>query len=281
VVAGTISTTRQYDASRKNVHWNIDPVLVDFGPVEIRWYGVFFVVGLYLAAGVLERTFARRGFSVDDARWLTVVLAAGMIVGAHLFHLVFYEPRSFLEHPGRIFQLGYGLSSHGGAVGSFAALWLYCRRRRRPLVPYADATIVAAVWVFPWVRIGNFFNSEIIGKPADVPWAVVFEREDLVPRHPSQIYEALLGVALIVLATRLERVRARDGWRPGRLLSIVLCVYFTARFSLEWFKSAQTTVLEGFPLSMGQVLSAPLALLGLWFAIRLRGPSRREDAPPR
>lgn len=253
--------------------WDFDPTLVELGPLGIRWYGVCFVAGLYLAIFQLERAFKRRDFPVQHAHSLSLWMPVGMIVGAHLVHLAFYEPRAFVDDPIRIVQIGYGLASHGGGLGALIALWWLCRKWKAPLLRYLDACMVASVQVFPWVRLGNFFNSEIVGRTTDVPWGVVFVRAGYrAPRHPSQLYEVLLGISLIVLTMRLER--RRDRLAPGVILFSTLTIYFAARSVLEYFKEYQILA-PGFPLTMGQCLSLPLVAAcgwGWWRSVkRARG----------
>ncbi|MDH3591377.1 MAG: prolipoprotein diacylglyceryl transferase, partial [Planctomycetota bacterium] len=179
------------------MRWNLDPVLYDFGLVAIRWYGVCFVIGLFIGIKVLDTVFKGRGYPKQHGEALSLWLALGMIVFAHLVHLVFYETESLWEDPIRIVQIGEGLSSHGGTFGVIFALWLFCRRKKVSFLEYADPVCVAAACLAPWVRIGNFCNSEIVGRATDVPWGVVFERVGGGARHPSQLYEAALGFALI------------------------------------------------------------------------------------
>ena len=261
------------------MRWDVDPVLIDFGPAAIRWYGFFFVVGLLLSIRALEKTFKRRGLPREHAYSLSLWLPIGMIVGAHLGHLIFYDPKGLLD-PMKLIKIGYGLASHGGAAGVLLALLFFCRRKRVGFHRYADAAMVAAVWLFPWVRLGNFFNSEIYGLPTDRPWGVIFLRShETVARHPSQLYEALLGVALILVGVWLDR-----RWKKipvGATLYGVLLIYFCARFLLEYFKEWQVFS-EGFPLRMGQILSLPAALACLLLLLwRIRvGKTAASDGPP-
>jgi len=256
------------------VRWNIDPVLIDLHFVAIRWYGLFFVIGLLLAIRVLERNFRQRGFPERHAASLTLWLPIGMILGAHFGHLLFYEPTSFWKDPIRIVQIGYGLASHGGGAGALIALIWYTRRKKAPFLPYADAVTIAAVWIFPWVRLGNFFNSEIVGRVTTVPWAVMFERT--YPgqwRHPSQIYEILHGIVVILVAVYLNR--HREQLRPGFSTCFLLLLYFLGRLLIEYTKEYQT-LSASFPFTMGQLLSMPLVLLCGYLSWRWRPrPSAR------
>jgi phosphatidylglycerol---prolipoprotein diacylglyceryl transferase len=245
------------------MHWNMNPVLFQLGPLGIRWYGLFFAIGIILGARALPRVFESRGLNRKDAEPLTVWLVVGMIIGAHFIHLVFYEPRSFIDNPRRIIEIGLGLASHGGGLGAVMALALFCKRRQLDFFRHADAGMIAALWVVPWVRIGNFFNSEIYGRVTDVPWAVIFDRtRDPVPRHPSQLYEAAIGFAILGFAYWLHR-KYGTRLRPGVTLFILLGVYFTTRFFIEYVKEYQDYQVfsRSAPFSMGQCLSLPIIAL--------------------
>ncbi|MCU0692300.1 MAG: prolipoprotein diacylglyceryl transferase [Polyangiaceae bacterium] len=248
------------------MEWNIDPVALDLGFFQIRWYGICFMIGLMLGASVLPRALERRGLPKDDAGSLTIWGSVGMIIGAHLVHLAFYEPRSFIDNPIRIIQVGLGLASHGGGLGAIIATALLARKRNVDFHTYVDVVINGAVWVIPFVRLGNFFNSEIYGRVTDVPWGVVFSRHGFVQtRHPSQLYEAAVGFALAGLTVFLEHKR-RDKLRPGALFYLVLGLYFTTRFLVEYVKEYQV-LSPDVPLTMGQLLSLPFALFFLYMAL--------------
>ena len=264
------------------LRWNIDPVLFAVGPIKIRWYGLCFLAGVLLGVRSLARSFERRGLPAAHASALMLWLPIGLIIGAHLIHLIFYEPRSFIDNPVRIIQLGLGLASHGGGLGAVTALYIFCRRHKVAFHPYVDAVIVGSVWVIPFVRIGNFFNSEIYGRATDLPWGVVFARRGLSEaRHPSQLYEATLGFGLVGMTAWLDR-RFRDRLPVGALFYISLLVYFVTRFLVEYVKEYQA-VARSFPLTMGQMLSAPVVLFCAYmlFSGRLAPPSvAAEPASP-
>ncbi|MCG8554263.1 MAG: prolipoprotein diacylglyceryl transferase [Proteobacteria bacterium] len=259
------------------MRWDVDPIIVELGPLELRWYGLFFAFGLLLAARAYPRIFARRGLAEEHAQRLTLWLPVGMILGAHLVHLIFYEPRSFIEQPQRIIEIGKGLSSHGGALGAVVALLIYVRRRGLDLHRYLDASLIGAIWIFPWVRIGNFFNSEIYGKPTDLPWGVVFALRQPEARHPTQLYEALGGFALLWFAYWLDRnYRAR--LRDGATFYLLTGTYFVGRFLVEYLKAYQ--VLDpGLPLTMGQCLSLPVVALSAYMLLASKDHNIRTARP--
>ncbi|MEM8606989.1 MAG: prolipoprotein diacylglyceryl transferase [Myxococcota bacterium] len=248
-------------------HWDVHRVLFHLGPLEIRYYGLFFAAGLLVSVHMMGRSFRDRGLPEKHAGTLSVLLPIGMLVGAHLVHLIFYEPRSIIENPIRIIEIGKGLASHGGGLGVVLALLWFTRRHGVSWHRYADAVVIGAVWMILFVRIGNFFNSEIVGRVTDVPWGVVFVQlgEDF-PRHPSQLYEAILGMALIGLAMFMHA--KRDRLRDGATLYTLMGIYFGVRFFLEYFKEYQAESLTPeFPFTMGQLLSGPVALFCGYMAL--------------
>ncbi len=256
------------------MRWNIEPIFGHVGPLELRWYSVFFVVGLALAMVRLVRAFQERGYPRAHAATLFWLLPLSMLVCAHLVHLVFYEPRSIWERPMRILDLGHGLASHGGALGTILGAYFLARAKKASAHAYLDPVIVASIWLFPWVRIGNFFNSEILGRVTEVPWGVVFERVDPDhARHPVQLYEAIAGFGLLALSewmnARAMKAKAKGAaklYSDGAMFYSLLGVYFAYRFALEFFKDTQG-IDDGWSLNMGHLLSlGPLAFCG-WMAL--------------
>lgn len=286
--------------------WDIDPVLIQFdwlaspitnGPLQIRYYGLFFAIGLLGGAWAFPTYFERWGYPRQQAERLTLWMPIGMIVGAHLIHLIFYETSLFtnffsnpnaltFEHLGtRLIQIGSGLASHGGGLGAIVAIILFARRHKADPLAYMDSAMCGASFVIPWVRVGNFFNSEIVGRPWDGPWAVAFPRHDCpgypsyeqagrvievacdnpILRHPSQVYEAVLGFILLGGAIYLQ-AKWRHRLRPGAVLFILLAYYFTTRFFIEYVKEYQT-LSDNFPLTMGQCLSLPIVLICVYMLL--------------
>jgi phosphatidylglycerol:prolipoprotein diacylglycerol transferase len=271
--------------------------------LEVRWYGVVFALGLLLAARAMPIYFERWGYPRKHGEELCLWTPVGMLLGAHFVHMIFYETDAILENPIRLFQLGSGLASHGGGLGAILGVVFFALKKGIPaktMLAYMDPAMCASTWVIPWVRVGNFFNSEIVGAEWHGPWAVTFPRHDCpgypevittcqtaVPRHPSQVYEAILAFIMVGLAVYLER-RWRNRLRPGAILFILLGYYFTTRFLVELLKDRQGVDDETF-LSMGQMLSIPIVLLCLYmlFVSRLSnirttiaGPEVLDNPPP-
>lgn len=258
------------------MNWNIDPILFEIGFIEIRWYGLFFMFGLLLGIWTMERNFRVRGFPQEHASAIAIWMPVGLILGAHLLHLVFYEPEAFFNNQIRILEIGKGLASHGGALGTLLALYLYCRRKKVRWLAYADAIMVGAAWIITFVRIGNFFNSEIVGRRTDVAWAVTFERVDQFPRHPSQLYETLLGFFVLGLSFWMFENRKR--FKQGQVFAGATTVYFIGRLCVEYFKEYQTLD-PNFPFTMGQLLSMPLILSFIGLYVWLGRNAPEADAP--
>ncbi len=268
------------------MHWNPDPLLFQLGKLFVFWYGLLFTCGLFATIWVGHRVFVQRGLQERHASNLTFWLIAGLFIGAHLFELFFYNWGAFVANPIIILDPRIGLSSHGGAVGTVLAGILYTRLYRLDFHRVADAVMLAAVWLFPFIRVGNFINSEVVGRPTDMPWGVVFEATgEAQARHPSQLYEAALGISLIIFGTVLHR-RYRHRLRKGATFFIILGGYFALRFGLEFFKERQA-VSPQFPLNMGQLLSLPGAVICgalLWrrrpVVVEAGDPEASDPRPP-
>src|SRR6266404_1322175 len=254
--------------------WNIDPVLLHLGPLQLRWYGLLFAAGILAAYRAGVWSFERAGGSAEEASRLLSYVVVGTVVGARLGHCLLYEPGYYLHHPLEILAFWHGgLASHGGALGIAFAVWIFARRTGRDVLWLLDRVAVAAPVAGACIRIGNFFNSEIVGRPSDVPWVVVFARLDSFPRHPAKLYEAAASLMIFAAMLWVERhTELRE--RPGALTGIVLILIFGFRFAIEFRKEPQETFEAALPLDMGQLLSIPAVLLGAWLL------ARRRPRPP-
>lgn len=253
------------------IEWNVDPVLFTIGPLSPRWYGVLFALAFIVSYQIMKVMFKDAGKPQQDLDTLTITMIVGTIVGARLGHVLFYEPHIILDDPLETFAVWHGgLASHGGALGIITGLWWFNRRRKGyGMIWLLDRLAIVSAVSGMFIRIGNFFNSEILGKAADVPWAVWFVREDLAPlyRHPAQLYEALL--CLVTFAVLWWRYKQGDAKvAPGRLIGIFLLMIFIGRFVIEFWKEVQVGFESTLPLDMGQFLSIPFVLVGGWFLVR-------------
>jgi prolipoprotein diacylglyceryl transferase len=203
----------------------------------------------------------------------------GILVGARLGHCLFYEPSYFLSHPlemilpvtfppdGGIKFTGYqGLASHGGVLGLIIALYIYSRKTKHPMIDTIDLIAVVSGLSFGFIRLGNFMNSEIIGNPTNLPWGVIFERVDNIPRHPAQLYEAISYFIIFIIMMLLYK-KKRASLKNGILFGIAAVLFFTARLLIEFLKENQVGFEDKMTLNMGQLLSLPFIAVGFGFII--------------
>jgi phosphatidylglycerol:prolipoprotein diacylglycerol transferase len=280
--------------------WDIDPVLLHLGPLQIRYYGLLFAATIYLGFYIWRQQALKHGESeafAESFLWWGVV---AIVAGARLGHVFFYEPLDYLKEPWKILYFWQGgLASHGAAVGLVLALWGFGRTHNRSWFRVADYLAPAVAIAAGGVRLGNFFNSEIVGRATDGSWGVQFMRycrmegitvASCEPRHPSQLYEFAMG---LVTWWVLVQVQKRDIRRAGSGLSagVFLTVYFSFRFVVEFFKEFQTEQLRTgtgpladfersiqYHFTMGQWLSVIPVVAGLWIIARaLKQP---KDAIP-
>jgi phosphatidylglycerol---prolipoprotein diacylglyceryl transferase len=249
----------------------INPILVQWGPLAIRWYALAYIAGLVLGWWLIRRIVADERYwsgakrpspeSIDD---LLVYCAFGVIVGGRLGNVLFYDPRYYLAHPLDIFKVWEGgMAFHGGLIGAFVGMMLFARKHLAPALTVMDLCSLAAPIGLFFGRIANFIRPELWGRPTDVPWAVVFPGTDGLPRHPSQIYEALLEGAL-AFAVLLTAARMGGLKRPGMISGVFGVLYAAARVFSELFREPDPRVEDlGGGLTMGMALSAPLVVMGI------------------
>lgn len=254
-----------------HIVWNVNPILLDLGPLQIRWYGLLFAAGFLAGFFIMQWIFRRENKPEEDLDRLLIYVALGAVIGARLGHVLFYDPVWFFTHPTEIIKVWHGgLASHGGGIGLFLALWLYARKRpNQPYLWLLDRMALPVALGGSFIRLGNLFNSEILGRPADVPWAIIFARIDPIPRHPVQLYESFAYLTIFVM---LFLVYRRLGARTPRGLTagLFLVLVFGWRFIAEFFKIRQAAFGEALPLSMGQFLSIPMIILGIIILARLK-----------
>lgn len=278
--------------------WNIDPELLSLGPITIRYYGVLFAAGLMLGYALWRWQMLRGNHNEEvTERWLVWAVVC-VLVGSRLGHCLFYEPEIYLKDPIRIlFIWRGGLASHGATIGLVIGLYLYARRYKFSFLEIVDRFVMSATMGALFVRLGNFMNSEIVGREWWGSLAVRFPRYTTInqsimesrlghklgyavqalPRHPSQLYEALGALLIFLAILGIDRIYGEK--RPrGLFAGIFFAGYFTFRFLIEYVKEFQSLagmkveeqfirILPTSGLTMGQWLSIPFALLGFGLII--------------
>ena len=286
-----------------SINWNPNPELFNLFGISIRYYGLLWAVGIFFAYVVVHYQYRDKKIEEKKFDPLFFYCFFGILIGARLGHCLFYDPGYYLSHfwemilpikfmpDGNWKFTGYeGLASHGGTLGLIIALWLYCRKTKLHYMDVLDMIAVATPITACFIRLANLMNSEIIGKPADVPWAFVFERVDMLPRHPAQLYEAIayfiffLGMVYLYrrgqkqqenkLKTDFSTTKAKSTavqtgatlpYHRGFFFGLCLTEIFVFRFFIEFLKEDQVDFESAMTLNMGQWLSIPFILIGVYF----------------
>ena len=297
------------------INWNPSLTLGPF-----RWYSLCWLIGLGLAYFIVRKLFYEQKIAVrtiTNAKGkkeeenvfdpLFVYCFLGILIGARLGHCLFYQPDYFLSSGKHIVEMllpihfladggwkftGYeGLASHGGTLGLIIALILYVRWSKLSIWTVLDNIAIATGTTACFIRLGNLMNSEIIGKPTDVPWAFIFERVDMIPRHPGQLYEAIAYAILFFLMWYVykksrkgmsQNQKANQQWAPesripqvgtGFYFGLCLTYIFAFRFFIEYTKDVQEAFEEDMMFNMGQLLSIPFIIIGVWCMLRAKKKS--------
>ena len=268
-----------------SINWNPNPELFNlFGSLPIRYYGLLWVVGIALAYVIVHRQYRDRKIDEKTFEPLFFYCFFGILIGARVGNCLFYQPDYYLNHfwemilpvkflpDGGWKWTGYeGLASHGGTLGLIIALWMYCRKTKMHYMDVLDMIAVATPITACFIRLANLMNSEIIGQPTDVPWAFVFERVDMLPRHPAQLYEAIayfiffLGMVYLYKRGQQKREKASLPYHRGFFFGLCLTEIFVFRFFIEFLKEDQVDFERTMALNMGQWLSIPFILIGVYF----------------
>lgn len=260
------------------IYWDVSPIIFSILGYELRYYTLCFLLAFVVSYILMLKIFNRENKSQEMLDQLSIYIFIGTLLGARLGHCLFYEFDYYKDHPlemilpftvvnGEFKLTGFqGLASHGGAVGILAGMYLFCRKTKTNFIWLADRLVIVVAIAGAFVRLGNFFNSEIIGLPSNLPWAVIFAKVDDIPRHPAQLYEAIAYVAIFILLwTIYSRSKAL---KPGWIFGIFLITLFGARFVLEFLKENQEAFEDGMRYNMGQLLSIPFVLAGVYLTFR-------------
>jgi phosphatidylglycerol:prolipoprotein diacylglycerol transferase len=237
---------------------------------ELRYYSLIFVLVFLGGYSLLNWQIRRGGGAQDEAGDFIVYGVLAVLIGARLGHVIFYDLDKALQEPLWVLQIWTGgLASHGAVIGLIVAMYLYTSSRGVSFLEGSDRFAFSAALGATLVRVGNLFNSEIVGRPTDGTWGVLFPRYDAgyaitIPRHPSQVYEIALGLTVLGSLWLVDRLAGREKRPRGLLISTFFLVYFAGRFGTEFFKEYEGITPEQSALTMGQWLSLPCIALGLW-----------------
>ena len=254
------------------INWDVSPEIFHLGPVSVRWYGLLFALSFVFGYLILTRIFVKEGKPKTDVEQLSVYVIFGTVIGARLGHCLFYNPSYYLSNPIEILKVWEGgLASHGAAIGIIIALYLYSRKRKdQNLLWLLDRLVIVVALGGSLIRLGNLFNSEIYGIETQVPWAFIFPNgagAGMVPRHPTQIYESL-AYLIIFTVLFITYNKRRKIFNNGFLFGLFLILVFAFRFFVEFVKAVQEPFEADLPLKMGQWLSIPFVLIGIYFLIK-------------
>lgn len=270
------------------IDWNVRPQIFDLGSFQLRWYSLLFGLGFVLSYYFLSKMFKKEKIAPELLDKLAFYIIIATILGARFGHCLFYEPEVYLKAPWKIilpFDFGnngsfrftgyQGLASHGGVIGVLIGLYLFARKYKKPYLWVVDRIAIVGPLAGACIRFGNLFNSEIYGVQTDLPWGFRFLREakyygispeEVVPKHPTQLYEAFAYLAIFALLLFLYK--RGKALKQGMYLGIFFIFTFTARFLIEFVKETQVDFEEGMSLNMGQWLSLPLIALGIYLVLR-------------
>ena len=269
--------------------WDIDPEIINlFGKISIRWYGLLFATGLILGFQIAKRLFIADGYTLKDIDKLALYIFIATIVGARLGHCLFYEPSYYLSHPvemllpvsfqdGKMTFQGYqGLASHGGILGVFLSIALFCWQTKHSFFGVLDKVAVGGSLTGVFIRLGNLMNSEIIGKPTGTDSGVIFKAVDNIPRHPGQFYESMSYLLIFFILFYLYK-KHKNKFGKGFIFGLFFTLLFLARFIIEYYKINQVNFEEGMTFNMGQLLSIPFILGGIIVMIWKRKNTSQKE----
>lgn len=263
-----------------SIVWDWDPILVEIGNVPIHWYGLMWAVAILCAERICHMTFKHEGLPPRTLESAFLWIVLGTFVGARLGHCLLYDPGYYLSNPSEIiFGIrNGGMASHGATLGIILGIWIFVRRNHLPFIWGLDRIAIVAPLSGAIIRIGNLFNSEIVGYPTDLPWGFQFPRckedsviellADVPARHPAQIYESLCYILTFAIILLLYYRKDLGRRRPGMLFGIAMIGIFLTRFFIEFLKVRQVDSEDGLLLHYGQLYSIPFILIGVYMIIR-------------
>lgn len=263
-----------------SIVWDVSPVIIKLGSVQVRYYGLFFALAFLLGYIVLERlVFKREGLKVELLDKLATYVIIGTVIGARLGHVLFYEPAYYLSNPLKILSIWEGgLASHGAAIGILLAIYFFTKKTGKPFLWVLDRLVIVVALGGFFIRMGNLMNSEIYGHFTNLPWGFIFVRDGQTePRHPTQIYEGL-SYLILFFGLLIYYIKRFATMRNGIIFGIFLIILFGVRFMIEFIKEPQVDFETTMALNMGQLLSLPFIVFGFWLLFKKPG---KEAALPK
>ena len=246
------------------INWNVSPEAFSIGPLTVRWYGILYGCAFIASYYTFKELLKHDKLPEDFADSALIYMIIGTIIGARVGDCFFYHPEYYLKHPFEVFAVWKGgLSSHGGACGILISLYLFARKMKKPYIWILDRVVIVIGVAGFFIRMGNLMNSEIYGHVTEFPWGFIFERRgETLPKHPTQIYEALY-YALTYAVLRLVYRKCDNRPRPFLIFGLFLIMVFAFRFCIEFIKNPQEEFEENMMFNMGQWLSVPFILMGI------------------
>ena len=258
--------------------WNVNPNIFELGSLQLRWYGLLFVGSFFLGLMILQWIYKRENKDPSVLDNMLIYIMIGTVIGARLMHCLAYEPEFYLSHPLEILKVWKGgLASHGGMLGVIVALYVFSKKYKESFIWLISRITIVGALTATFVRFGNLFNSEILGLPTEKPWAIIFAKVDMIPRHPVQLYEAFAYLVLFAILLLVYK-NVKFDFATKILPGIFLTYMFTARFLLEYTKTRQADYVTSLPFSTGQMLSVPFIVIGIiWIVWAIKNRSVDEQ----
>lgn len=261
------------------INWDFDSEIINIYGFPLKYYGLLFACGLLLCMYILKGIFRRENLKDSAHEALFIYGIVGIFIGARLGHCLFYDfdyySKNLLEIilpikktlNGEYKFIGFaGLASHGGTVGLLISLYLYSKKYEIKYLKILDLIAIVAPLGATFIRLANLMNSEMIGNPTTMPWAFIFKRVDNIPRHPAQLYEAIsyfLIFLIIFIIYKTKNIKLGNGFFFGLAITLI----FAMRILIEFVKINQVEFEEGMKLNMGQILSIPFIIIGMYFVL--------------
>lgn len=251
------------------ITWDVSREIANLGPITLRWYGLLFALSFVFGYIILSAIYKKEKKPQADLEQFSIYVILGTVIGARLGHCLFYDPSYYLSNPLEMLKVWEGgLASHGAAIGILTAIYIFSKKKKdQSMLWLLDRLVIVVALAGALIRLGNLFNSEILGIQTDVAWAFIFVKVDSVPRHPAQLYESIAYFISFILLYAVYKKYFRD-FKEGFLFGLFLFLIFGFRFFVELVKENQSAFEAGLFMNMGQLLSVPFIIAGIYFILR-------------